>query len=72
MNMKATRITTLLALLLMIFGGKAFGQENYLWPIPGKQAGDDILYRPQDYIGVAEFWNSCNWSTLGNTRALSA
>ena len=52
--MKTTRFYTLLALLLMIFGGKAFGQENYLWPIPGKQAGDDILYRPQDYIGVAD------------------
>ena len=29
-------------------------QEHYLWPIPNKKAGDGILYRPQDYIGVAD------------------
>ena len=52
--MKAIRYYALLALLLMIFGGKAFGQENYLWPIPEKQDGEGILYRPQDYIGVAD------------------
>ncbi len=33
-------------------GCLAFPQ--FFWPIPGKQAGDDILYRPQDYIGVAD------------------
>ena len=39
---------------LLLMGNFAFGQENYLWPIPGKQAGEGILYRPQDYIGVAD------------------
>lgn len=24
--------------------------DNYLWPIEGKKAGENILYRPQDYI----------------------
>ena len=45
-------ISIIFALLLM--GNFAIGQENYLWPIPGKQAGEGILYRPQDYIGVAD------------------
>ena len=39
---------------LLLLGNFAIGQENYLWPIPGKQAGEGILYRPQDYIGVAD------------------
>ena len=42
------------ALFLMLSVHVTFAQDNYLWPIPGKQAGDDILYRPQDYIGVAD------------------
>ena len=42
------------AMLMLLCGTFAFGQENYLWPIQGKKAGDDILYRPQDYIGVAD------------------
>ncbi len=25
-------------------------QDNFLWPIQGKTAGEDILYRPQEYI----------------------
>lgn len=50
--MKTRNLITTLFLLLA--SGLTYGQENYLWPIPGKQAGDDILYRPQDYIGVAD------------------
>ena len=42
------------ALFLLLASNFAFAQDNYLWPIPGKQVGDDILYRPQDYIGVAD------------------
>ena len=45
----------IIALLLM--GNFAFAQETYLWPVAlslDKKAGDDILYRPQDYIGVAD------------------
>ena len=41
-------------MLLLFASGLIYGQENYLWPIPGKKAGDNILYRPQDYIGVAD------------------
>ncbi len=41
-------------ILLLFTSNFAFAQDNYLWPIPGKQAGEDILYRPQDYIGVAD------------------
>ena len=41
-------------ILLLLASNFAFAQDNYLWPIPGKKAGDDILYRPQDYIGVAD------------------
>ena len=53
--MKNIRLYTLLAfLLLMLFGANVYGQENYLWPIPEKQDSEGILYRPQDYIGVAD------------------
>lgn len=52
--MKTIMFYTWLLLLMMFFEGNAYSQENYLWPVPGKQAGDDILYRPQDYIGVAD------------------
>ena len=45
------------AMLMLLCGTFAFGQENYLWPIPGKQAGEDILYRPQDYIDAADMQN---------------
>ena len=41
-------------ILLLLAGNFAVGQETFLWPIPGKQAGEGILYRPQDYIGVAD------------------
>ncbi len=44
----------IIAMFLLLASGLTYGQENYLWPIPGKQAGDGILYRPQDYIGVAD------------------
>jgi hypothetical protein len=46
--------TKAIIIALMLIGNVAIGQEKYLWPIPGKQAGDGILYRPQDYIGVAD------------------
>ena len=26
-------------------------KEKFLWPVEGKKAGENILYRPQDYIG---------------------
>lgn len=26
-------------------------KEKFLWPVEGKNAGENILYRPQDYIG---------------------
>ncbi len=41
-------------ILLLLAGNFAIGQETFLWPISGKQAGEGILYRPQDYIGVAD------------------
>ena len=41
-------------ILMLLASNFAFAQDNYLWPIQGKKAGDDILYRPQDYIGVAD------------------
>lgn len=52
--MKTIMFYTWLLLLMMFFEGNAYSQENYLWPVPGKQAGDNILYRPQDYIGVTD------------------
>ncbi len=52
--MKTIMFYTWLLLLMMFFDGNAYSQENYLWPVPGKQAGDNILYRPQDYIGVTD------------------
>ena len=50
--MKTRNLIT--ATLLLLASGLTYGQENYLWPIPEKKAGDNILYRPQDYIGVAD------------------
>ena len=41
-------------ILLFLASNFAFAQDTFLWPIPNKKAGDDILYRPQDYIGVAD------------------
>ena len=41
-------------ILLLLASNFAFAQDTFLWPIPNKKAGDDILYRPQDYIGVAD------------------
>ena len=49
--MKTRNLITVLFLLLT---STTFAQDTYLWPIPNKKAGDDILYRPQDYIGVAD------------------
>ena len=46
--------TKAIIIALLLISNFAIGQENYLWPIPGKQAGEGILYRPQDYIGVAD------------------
>lgn len=46
--------TKAIIIALLLMGNFAFAQDNYLWPIPGKQAGEGILYRPQDYIGVAD------------------
>ena len=50
--MKTRNLIT--ALFLMLSVHVAFAQDNYFWPIPNKKAGDDILYRPQDYIGMAD------------------
>ena len=44
----------LLIALFLLLVSTIFSQENYLWPIPNKKPGDNILYRPQDYIGVAD------------------
>ena len=43
-------------IFLMLFAAlslsaAAQSQDNFLWPIQGKEAGEDILYRPQEYIG---------------------
>ena len=52
--MKTRNLITALFLLL---ASMTFAQDTYLWPIPGKQVGDDILCRPQDYIGVGDAQN---------------
>lgn len=46
--------TKAIIIALLLMGNFAFAQDNYLWPVSGKQAGEGILYRPQDYIGVAD------------------
>ena len=46
--------TKVIIIALLLLGNFAVGQETFLWPISGKQAGEGILYRPQDYIGVAD------------------
>ena len=46
--------TKIIIVVFLFVANIAFSQEKYLWPIPEKQAGDDILYRPQDYIGVTD------------------
>jgi hypothetical protein len=37
--------------LLLLASNFAFAQDNYLWPVEGKKAGEGILYKPQSYIG---------------------
>jgi hypothetical protein len=37
-------------LLLMVIVPSSLAQDVWLWPVQGKKAGEDILYRPQDYI----------------------
>ncbi len=69
--MKTARLYLLLALLLMVFGGEAFGQENYLWPVKGKKAGEDILYKPQSYIGNELNANDLIIATPLNTNILA-
>lgn len=46
--------TKIIIVAFLFVANIAVAQENYQWPIPEKQAGDDILYRPQDYIGVTD------------------
>lgn len=41
-------------ILLLFTSNFAFAQDTFLWPIPNKKTGEGILYRPQDYIGVAD------------------
>ena len=37
---------------LLVFAALAAKAEDvWLWPVKGQQAGEGILYRPQDYIG---------------------
>ena len=69
--MKTARLYLLLALQLMVFGGEAFGQENYLWPVKGKKAGEDILYKPQSYIGNELNANDLIIATPLNTNILA-
>ena len=47
--MKTSNIIT--TLILLFIGNVVFAQENYLWPVEGKKAGEGILYKPQSYIG---------------------
>ena len=49
--MKATLFRILFAMLLSVLSMEAVAQGTFLWPIQGKTAGEDILYRPQEYIG---------------------
>ena len=37
--------------LLVFVALAAKAEDVWLWPIKGQQAGEGILYRPQDYIG---------------------
>ncbi len=40
-----------LLLLALMLSGQALAQEHYLWPIEGETAGNNMLYKPQSYIG---------------------
>ena len=41
----------LFAALLVTVSVSLSAEDIWLWPIEGKKAGEDILYRPQDNIG---------------------
>lgn len=48
--MKKNTIILLAALSFVSYS--VYGQdENLLWPLKGKDAGENILYRPQEYVG---------------------
>lgn len=45
------RVATIILLLLCFICQGRAQSEKLLWPIKGQEAGEGILYRPQDYIG---------------------
>ena len=49
--MKLRHLILFFMLSALSASNMVFGQDTYLWPVEGKKAGEDILYRPQSYIG---------------------
>lgn len=56
---------------LLLMSKFAIGQENYLWPVEGKKAGENILYKPQSYIGKELNANDLIIAAPLNTNILS-
>ena len=56
---------------LLAFAAMAVKAEDvWLWPIKGQQAGEGILYRPQDYIGDEFNFNNLFLSAPEGTQVL--
>lgn len=49
MNVKGNKLFFSLLFFSLFFSGMA--QEKFLWPLPDGKTGENILYRPNDYIG---------------------
>lgn len=56
---------------LLLMSNFVIGQENYLWPVEGKKAGENILYKPQSYIGKDLNANNLIIAAPLNTNILS-
>ena len=56
--MKARSLRPFFAVLLSVLSLGAAAQNTFLWPIQGKKAGEDILYRPGENIGDEPNFNN--------------
>lgn len=48
--MSRLKLVLFLCCFSVMLQAQETGTEKYLWPVEGKNAGEDILYRPQDYV----------------------
>jgi hypothetical protein len=65
--MKKFKIILLFILLCI----NSFAQESFIWPVSGKKAGEDILYRPNDKIAGEDNYDDLIIFAEENTPVVS-